>query len=494
MRGRRHRDRRTRSRAPESRCRSAGATKACGGLDPSQITGDGGLGAAGNDCAQVGAAAVTDLATLTTCLAKQHDCLASRIFQLEVPRVLELLHFTPPDAVTVAPADQDALACLDDAGGTGADVALGKALAKCQSSIEKVGAKLASSRLKTVEKCVDAVFVCAQTKTGDDLTACNAKAKAGCATGFTKNTGQSDGLKAGVDKACGDAATFTAFRTPAGGNLNALLPSGLVLPPGARAVSLGCSPLVTAADYENCLVLHVLGLSDDLTRFEAPLSDALLAAIGCSIGDCSTGPPDVPGITRILDSTGDGTHPFSQPESLAADADGNVYVAGFATNNVFQVTPTSVVKQIASSISADVVASEPNGTAYVGGKFKVFKIAGSTMTQLMDATGDGTHAFNTVGGLFVTTDGTVYVTGQSSNNVFKIASTGTVSQILDATGDGAGHALTSPGGIGVDTAGNVYVTSSNDTVFKISSGSGIVARALTSSGDGTHGFCRAGSR
>lgn len=281
----------------------AGVTASCAGLDAAEVTGDAGLGYGDVDCSAFGGAA-TDLAGATRCLAKQHDCLTSQIFQFHVPRVLDLLQFTPPDAAPVAPADADTLACLEDVGGTGADLndlALGKAVAKCQKAVAKIGAKLASQRLAGRAKCTNALFVCAATKTGSDLATCNAKAQAGCAKAFAKDDAQSDALEAATGKACGDPAVFPAFLSAPGGNLEALLPSDLVAAP--RAVSFGCSPLVTVADYQRCLVLHILGLSDDLLRLEVPRADGLLEAIGCSLGECTVKPPPT---DRFVDN-GDGT-------------------------------------------------------------------------------------------------------------------------------------------------------------------------------------------
>ena len=39
------------------------------------------------------------------------------------------------------------------------------------------------------------------------------------------------------------------------------------------------------------------------------------------------------GITQILDSAGDGTHPSLSPRPIVVDPDGNVYVASVLTDN-----------------------------------------------------------------------------------------------------------------------------------------------------------------
>lgn len=466
---------------------TAGTAQACGALDATQVTASEGLGYAGSDCTSLGGAPVTDVATLTTCLAKQHDCLASRIHQLQAPRVLELMQFTPPAAL--APPDADTFACLDDAGGgTGADVddpALGKALVKCQKAVEKIGAKLTGGRLKVTAKCIGALFVCAQTKTGDDLVACRNKARTGCAKAFDKNAAQSDDLGAAAGEACSAGDLFAAFLSPAGGNLQALLPSALVAPQ-ARAVSIGCSPLVTIADYRLCII-RLIGLADGLVEAEAPRTESLLTEVGCTLEGCSgTGPqPDSPGIYPIVGPAGNGTHPLDRTRAVAIDDDGTAYVTGFASDNVLKVTPGGAISQILDATgdgqghgcdAPGSLALGPNDTVYVGCRDYVFKLAAGTVTPILGPTGDGTPGgdLRLAAALVVTSDETVYVAGALSDNAFKITKTGTITVLIRAAGDGLGNELSFPEGIAVDTQGNVFVASQiNGRIFKITAGGAI---------------------
>jgi serine/threonine-protein kinase len=79
--------------------------------------------------------------------------------------------------------------------------------------------------------------------------------------------------------------------------------------------------------------------------------------------------------------------------------------------------------------------------------------------------------------------GNVYVAAES-NNAFKITPGGVKTQIIDATGDGAGHPLSVAYGIAVDGPGNVYVTgSSSSNAFKITAGgAGATIPALSMQG------------
>ena len=42
-------------------------------------------------------------------------------------------------------------------------------------------------------------------------------------------------------------------------------------------------------------------------------------------------------ITEIIDATGDGGNPLDNPEGIAVDGSGNVYVTGYASDNAFKV-------------------------------------------------------------------------------------------------------------------------------------------------------------
>jgi DNA-binding beta-propeller fold protein YncE len=93
-----------------------------------------------------------------------------------------------------------------------------------------------------------------------------------------------------------------------------------------------------------------------------------------------------------------------------------------------------------------------------------------TITEIITATGDGLG--NVLQGTFAIdtdTSGNVYVSGQDSDNVFKITPAGVVSKIIDSAGDGKGNRLDLPDSLITDTSGNVYVAGFwSSTVFKVS--------------------------
>ena len=187
-------------------------------------------------------------------------------------------------------------------------------------------------------------------------------------------------------------------------------------------------------------------------------------------------------ITRILAATGDGTNALDGPEAVAASREGVVYVAGGASDNVFRLTvddgTVTRIRRILSATGdgtntldfpAD-VAVEASGAVVVAGRDSdnVFRVAADgTITQIASSTGDGTNALDEPVAVAAAPDGGVYVAGRASNNVFLVAADGTITQVASATGDGT-DALRAPTALAVDAAGNALVVGSGSgTVFRV---------------------------
>ena len=118
------------------------------------------------------------------------------------------------------------------------------------------------------------------------------------------------------------------------------------------------------------------------------------------------------------------------------------------------------------------IAVDGSGNVYVTGDFSdnAFKITpGGVITEIIDGTGDGAgNTLRSARNIAVDGSGNVYVAGLSSDNAFKITPGGVITEIIDATGDGAGNTLNGPFGIAVDGSGNVYVSGVfSDNAFKI---------------------------
>lgn len=148
----------------------------------------------------------------------------------------------------------------------------------------------------------------------------------------------------------------------------------------------------------------------------------------------------LPGTSGCTDGTGTNAE-FNDPEGIAVDTSGNVYVADTLNHTIREVTPAGVVTTIA-------------GTAGVFG----------------DVDGTGSAAlFNRPTGLAIDSSGNLYVTDFYNQTVREIMPGGVVTTLAGLPGvfgnmDGANRTARffEPQGIAVDISGNVYVADSGN--------------------------------
>ncbi|WP_158825597.1 NHL repeat-containing protein [Mucilaginibacter lacusdianchii] len=157
------------------------------------------------------------------------------------------------------------------------------------------------------------------------------------------------------------------------------------------------------------------------------------------------------GSEGFVNGTGDNAS-FYQPQGVAADAQGNLYVADAFNHVIRKVTPAGVVSTFAGS-----------GT-------------------LGFAAGSATQAqFHSPMGIVVDAAGNVYVSDEGDNAIFKITQTGTVSILAGngtagyANGEGSVAQFNAPQGIAVDASGNVYVADKNNNVIRKITSTGVVS-------------------
>lgn len=176
-------------------------------------------------------------------------------------------------------------------------------------------------------------------------------------------------------------------------------------------------------------------------------------------------------VTEIVDATGDGAgHPLTTPYGIAVDGSGNVFVAGTESDNVLRVAPGGAITQVIGPdgdgagntldrpFGLDVDAE---GNLFVTGDVSnnVFRVAAEDgeVTLVMDASGDGAgNTLTGAPGVVVDGLGHVYVSGSGSDNAFWITPAGGVTEILDASGDGTSFFDVSYG-IAIDSMQRVFV-------------------------------------
>lgn len=160
-------------------------------------------------------------------------------------------------------------------------------------------------------------------------------------------------------------------------------------------------------------------------------------------------------------ANGTGTNAsFAQPDGLAVDASGNVYVADYNNDLIRVITPGGVVSTLAGSAG---VAGSANGT--------------------------GTAAsFNQPEGVAVDAAGNVYVADQGNELIRKIAPGGVVSNLAGQAGvtgmtNGTGTAalFNIPSAITLDSSGNLYVADNGNHQIRMIS-PGAVVSTLAGSG------------
>jgi len=181
------------------------------------------------------------------------------------------------------------------------------------------------------------------------------------------------------------------------------------------------------------------------------------------------------------------TAQFFDPEGIAIDESGNLFVAEYGNSRIRKIAAGVVTTHAGNGIegfkdgaatnaefdSPFGVAADASGNIYVGDfrNNRIRKITGSTVVTFagdgMDGFKDGpgvTAQFTRPQGVAVDALGNVYVADRGNHRIRKITKDGTVTTIAgDGTpgfknGTGVNAQFYFPSGIAVDASGNIYVT------------------------------------
>lgn len=249
----------------------AAVVRRCSGLDANDVLGADGLAyeQVAVSCAARFGRSLTDLTSVAQCLAAEHACRAETLFALERPRAGELLRLAD-----VAP---DAGACREDFGGTGLGLGdpkgVGRDVERCAQALVRGGAGLARTRLASIGRCIDAVFVCVEADLGNP--ACLPKAQQKCEREFGKVQREVAKLTLTAGKRC-NVLGFDVLSGPAGAYLDAVAPT---------CPSYGIPSVTSVGDYVACLVRQHECEVAELVRFESPRAAAMLQQVGKTLID-----------------------------------------------------------------------------------------------------------------------------------------------------------------------------------------------------------------
>jgi len=235
-----------------------------------------------------------------------------------------------------------------------------------------------------------------------------------------------------------------------------------------------------------------------------PVQAEATVTVSTLAGSGTQGFADVPGVGAK----------FSNPNGVAVNSTGTVYVADASNQRIRKILPNGTVSTLAGSTQGFVdgagtaakfnnpsgVAADSAGTVYVADYTNnrirkvlpdgtVSTLAGSTQ-GFSDGAGSSAKFFRPAG-VAVDSAGTVYVADTNNHRIRKVLSNGTVSTLAGsgvagfADGVGAAAQFSSPNGVIVNSAGTVYVADTfNHRIRKILP-DGTVS---TLAGSGTAGF------
>jgi len=168
---------------------------------------------------------------------------------------------------------------------------------------------------------------------------------------------------------------------------------------------------------------------------------------------------------------------LSNPYGVAVDAEGNVYIADTSDDAIKEWTPANgnLTALVSSGLSnPQGVAVDDEGNVYIAdssdGAIKEWTAANSNVTTLVSS------GLNALGGVAVDGAGNVYIADTSDGTIKEWTAANSNVTTLVSSG------LNAPGGVAVDGAGNVYIADTFNYAIKKWSAANKTVSVLVSSG------------
>jgi serine/threonine-protein kinase len=197
---------------------------------------------------------------------------------------------------------------------------------------------------------------------------------------------------------------------------------------------------------------------------------------------------------------------FYDPQGIAVNSAGDIFVADSGNNEIRMITPAGVVSTLAGSTTAGsangtgsaAAFNDPTGVAVdaagdiivadtdnneirmVTPAGVVSTLAGSTTAGSANGTGSAASFYHPTG-VAVDASGNIYVADYGNNEIREITPAGVVTTLAgsttqgDANGTGSAASFFGPIGVAVDGSGMIYVTDSLNNEIRAVSAAGVVS-------------------